>query len=47
VVGRLREKQIIASVTPYAVRHARLTPSIRNTPEEIERVLSEVRALTT
>jgi isopenicillin-N epimerase len=47
VVDRLREKQIIASVTPYAVRHARLTPSIRNTPEEVDRVLSEIRALTT
>lgn len=47
VVNRLREKQVIASVTPYAVRYARLTPSIRNTPEEIERVLSAIGAMMT
>jgi isopenicillin-N epimerase len=45
VVNRLRERRIIASVAPYAVSHARLTPSLQNTPAEIETVLREVRAL--
>jgi isopenicillin-N epimerase len=44
-VRRLRESQVIASVTPYAVRHVRLTPSIRNTPEEVDRVLEAIREL--
>jgi isopenicillin-N epimerase len=42
VVEKLRQRNVIASVTPYATRYARLTPSIRNSPQEIERVLSEV-----
>jgi selenocysteine lyase/cysteine desulfurase len=45
VVSRLRERRIVASVAPYAVPHVRLTPSIQNTPDEIETVLREVRAL--
>jgi isopenicillin-N epimerase len=45
VVSRLMERRIVASVAPYAVEHARLTPSIRNTPEEIEQVLREIREL--
>jgi isopenicillin-N epimerase len=45
VVSRLRDDRIIASVTPYAVRHARLTPSIRNTFEEVDRVVESVRGL--
>ena len=45
VVSRLRERRIIASVAPYAVPHARLTPCIRNTQEEVETVLREVHAL--
>ena len=45
VVSRLRERRIIASVAPYAVPHARLTPCIRNTPGEIETVLREVYGL--
>jgi isopenicillin-N epimerase len=44
-VRRLRDGRVIASVTPYAVRHVRLTPSIRNTPDEIDRVLEAVRGL--
>jgi selenocysteine lyase/cysteine desulfurase len=39
VVERLRERRIIATVTPYATPHTRLTPSIRNSPEEIDTVL--------
>jgi isopenicillin-N epimerase len=45
VVPRLLEQQIIATSTPYATTHARLTPSIRNTEEEIEAALRAVRAL--
>ncbi|MBA3885818.1 MAG: hypothetical protein H0X67_08805 [Acidobacteria bacterium] len=44
VVERLRNRNIIASVTPYAVRPARCSPSIRHTPAEIDRVLNEVRS---
>lgn len=45
-VERLREEHaVIATVTPYAVRHVRLTPSIRNTPGEVDRALAAVRAL--
>lgn len=44
-VDHLRARGIVASVTPYARRHARLTPSIRNTPREIETVLREIRAM--
>jgi selenocysteine lyase/cysteine desulfurase len=45
VVGRLRERRIIATVTPYAVRHARLAPSIRNTEGEVDVVLEEIERL--
>jgi isopenicillin-N epimerase len=45
VVSRLDEKQIVATVTPYATPHVRLTPSIMNTPAEIEMVLAAVREL--
>ena len=44
-VMRLRERQIIASVAPYAIPHVRLTPCLINTHEEIETVLQEVRGL--
>ncbi len=44
-VSRLRQRHVIASVTPYAVRHVRLAPSIRNSPAEVEAVLREVHAL--
>ncbi len=45
VVTRLRERRIIASVTPYAIRYARLAPSLLTSPEEIDTALREVRAL--
>jgi selenocysteine lyase/cysteine desulfurase len=35
----------IATVTPYAVRHVRLTPSIVNTPAEADRALAAIRDL--
>jgi isopenicillin-N epimerase len=45
VVEHLRNWNIIASVTPYAVRHARVSPSIRNTPEEIDQTLEAIEAM--
>jgi isopenicillin-N epimerase len=45
VVERLRGRNVIASVTPYATRYARLTPSIRNSAAEVERVIDEVARL--
>jgi isopenicillin-N epimerase len=45
VVGQLREHRIIASVAPYARPHVRLTPSIRNTPDEIETALRAMRTI--
>jgi isopenicillin-N epimerase len=45
VVSALRQRGIIASRTPYRPPHARLTPGLYNTPEEVERALEAVRAL--
>ena len=45
VVARLRSDGIVASTTPYRPSHARLTPGITNTPEEIERALASIRKL--
>ncbi len=45
VVERLLAKKIVASQTPYAVQYARLSAGLCNTPDEIERVLREIRAL--
>ena len=45
VVERLRARKIIASETPYAVSYARFSPSLLNTPEEVDRAVAEVRAL--
>jgi isopenicillin-N epimerase len=44
-VRRLRRQHIIATVTPYAERHVRLAPCIRNSPAEIEVVLRAIREL--
>lgn len=45
VVGRLRERGIIASRTPYAPSYARVTPGLINTPEEVDAALAAVRAM--
>ncbi len=45
VVERLRERKIIASVTPYATKYARLAPSLLTMPEDVEHTLSEVGKL--
>lgn len=44
-VDRLRERRVLASVAPYARPTVRVTPSIRNSPAEVDRVLAEVRGL--
>jgi len=46
VVRALRERRIVATVTPYATTHARLTPSIINTEAEIDAALRAIRELT-
>jgi isopenicillin-N epimerase len=46
VVGRLRERRIIATVTPYATSYARVAPGLLNSPEEVETALREIHALT-
>lgn len=43
VVNWLSRRRIIATVTPYARRHLRLTPSLLNTPDEVEAVLRALR----
>jgi len=44
-VRALLERKVIASTSPYAVSYARLSASIFNTPEEIDRAVGAVRAL--
>ena len=44
-VGLLRRRRIIASAAPYAIQHVRLTPSIMNSPAEVDLALAEVRGL--
>jgi selenocysteine lyase/cysteine desulfurase len=43
VVQRLRGGKVVGSVAPYATPHVRLTPSVRNTPREIDTVLGLLR----
>jgi len=45
VVDRLRQRNIIATTTPYIPSYARLSPSIRNSPQEVDAALTEIRAL--
>ena len=45
VVKRLLPRKIVASDTPYAPSYARLTPSLLNTPEEVDRTVAEIAAL--
>jgi selenocysteine lyase/cysteine desulfurase len=45
VVAGLAEKNIVATTTPYLESHARLTPCIYNTAEEIAAALRALRAL--
>ena len=43
VVEHLQEKRVLASVAPYRTPYVRLTPSIRNTPDEIDKALGIIR----
>ena len=45
VVGRLAEKKIRTTTSPYKVSYARVSAGIMNKSEEIELVLREIRAL--
>ncbi len=46
VVARLRERGIIATVTPYRVAYARVAPGLLNTPDEVDTALRAIRDLT-
>jgi isopenicillin-N epimerase len=43
VVRRLRRLNIIGSAAPYATRHVRLTPSMRNTIEDVDYAIGALR----
>ncbi|MFO0701553.1 MAG: aminotransferase class V-fold PLP-dependent enzyme [Nitrospira sp.] len=45
VVGKLRLRGIVGSVTPYGTKYARLAPSLVNSPDEIEKTLEAIRNL--
>jgi isopenicillin-N epimerase len=45
VVGRLAEKKIRTTTSPYKVTYARVCGGVMNTPEEIDLVLREIRTL--
>jgi selenocysteine lyase/cysteine desulfurase len=45
VVKSLLARKIVASDTPYAPSYARLTPSLLNTPEEVDRTVAAIAAL--
>jgi isopenicillin-N epimerase len=45
VIERLRQKNIIGSVTPYATQYARVAPSLLTSSEEIEQTLREILTL--
>ncbi|WP_158278091.1 aminotransferase class V-fold PLP-dependent enzyme [Caulobacter endophyticus] len=44
-VRALRQRGVVASAAPYAVQHVRLTPSIMNSPAEVDRALAAVREI--
>lgn len=44
-VDHLARRRIVATMTPYATPFPRLTPSIYNTPDEIDAVLEAVADL--
>lgn len=45
VVERLREKQIIASTSPYATTYARVAPSLLTSEADVEATLAAIRGL--
>jgi len=44
VVDNLERQSIIATTIPYTVTYPRLTPSIYNTPEEVQAAIDAVAA---
>jgi selenocysteine lyase/cysteine desulfurase len=44
-VQALRNRRIVASVTPYAVEYVRLGPSIANSTEDVDVALRAIRSL--
>ncbi len=46
VVEKLLEKKVIASESPYARSHPRLSPSLLNDEKEVEKTLGYIRAMT-
>jgi isopenicillin-N epimerase len=45
VVEYLRQRRIIASVTPYATQYVRLAPSLLTSPEEVEKTVEAIRTI--
>jgi selenocysteine lyase/cysteine desulfurase len=45
VVAALRQRRIIATVTPYSPSYARLAPGLVNTPSEVDKVLTAIQSL--
>jgi selenocysteine lyase/cysteine desulfurase len=45
IVEALAEKRIIATATPYKVSYARVTPSLLNTTEEVDRTIAAIGEL--
>jgi isopenicillin-N epimerase len=46
VVEQLRQRRIIASVTPYATQYVRLAPSLLTSPVEVEKTVEAIRTIT-
>ena len=44
-LGGLRERKIVASISPYAAIYARLAASLLTLPQDVETALREVRSL--
>jgi len=45
VVEQLRQRRIIASVTPYAEQYVRLAPSLLTSPKEVEQTVQAIRTI--
>ena len=45
VVEQLRQRRIIASVTPYATQYVRLAPSLLTSPTEVEKTVEAIRRI--
>lgn len=45
VVERLKQKRILASVTPYRDSYARISPGLLTTPEEVDKTMAAIHDL--